>query len=94
MLIVFRNDTRELDKLLVFLNSLRPSIKFTGELESEGCLPFLDVLIKKSSGGLVFSVYRKLIHMDVYLNRSSCLSRLVVRSGRKGTPNLFHQGAR
>ena len=45
------------------------SIKFTYEVETEGQLPFLDLLLKRSnSGGLKLSVYRKPTHTDQYLN--------------------------
>jgi len=39
------------------------------EKGKEGCLPFLDLLIKRSpSGHLLSAVYRKPIHSDRYLN--------------------------
>jgi hypothetical protein len=63
------------DDLLVFLefiNSRVASIRFTMERESDGCLPFLDLLIKRSDNKLSFSVFRKPTRTDLYLNRSSC----------------------
>ena len=62
----------DFDALLSFLNSLRNSICFTLELESDGHLPFLDMVIQRSEGGVVFDVYRKPTHTDKYLNRDSC----------------------
>ena len=41
------------------LNSVRPSIKFTMELEEDGKLPFLDVMVTRNEDRLVTSVYRK-----------------------------------
>jgi len=39
------------------------------EKEKEGCLPFLDLLVKRSpSGHLLSAVYRKPTHSDSYLN--------------------------
>ena len=35
-------------------------------------LPFLDMIIQRSEGGVVFDVYRKPTHTDKYLNRDSC----------------------
>ena len=62
---------KELSDLLLFLNGLRSSISFKVEVESEGRLPFLDVLIERRSAGLSFSVFRKKTHTDRYLCRDS-----------------------
>ena len=61
-----------MDELSVFhqhLNSLRPSIQFTMEEESQ--LPFLDVLVKKDDCRLITSVYRKKTHTDRYIHYTS-----------------------
>ena len=48
------------EALLGHLNSVRPSIKFTVEIEKEGTLPFLDTLLRrKGDGTLDITVYRK-----------------------------------
>ena len=62
-----------MDELSVFhqhLNSLRPSIQSMEE-ESEGQLPFLDVLVKKDNCRLITSVYRKKTHTDHYIHYTS-----------------------
>ena len=41
------------------LNSLRPTIKFTFEMEKDGELPFLDCLVRNSEGRFQFGIYRK-----------------------------------
>ena len=60
--------------LTEFLNNLDDSgsIKFTYEIESEGKLPFLDLLItRKDTGAVNLQIYRKPTHTDQYLNFSS-----------------------
>ena len=62
------------EKLTEFLNGLDESgsIKFTFEVESEGKLPFLDLLIvRKEDGDVKLQVYRKPTHTDQYLNFNS-----------------------
>ena len=52
-----------------FLNSLyHPSLSFSVELESNNRMPFLDVLILKSSNDLLFKVFRKSTHSNSYLH--------------------------
>ena len=47
-------------------------IKFTMEMEEEGKLAFLDVLLtKKVDGSLGYQVYRKKTHTDRYLHADS-----------------------
>jgi len=58
----------KLSKFLTHLNTIESSIQFTMEKE-KGCLPFLDLLIKRSpSGYLLSAVYRKPTHSGRYLN--------------------------
>ena len=44
------------------------NIKFTYELEHEGKLPFLDVLLCRKGKKIYTTVYRKATNNDVYLN--------------------------
>ena len=55
-------------RLLDHVNSLRPSILFTMEKESNNTLPFLDVLISRTEQGFKTSVYRKPTFTGQYLN--------------------------
>jgi hypothetical protein len=62
----------KLDEFLNHLNNIHPSIKFTMETEEDGKLPFLDILIyKTSTGRLGHHVYRKPTHTGLYLNARS-----------------------
>ena len=56
--------------ILSVLNSFDVNIKFTYELEHDGKLPFIDVLLCRSGKKIYTTVYRKAINNDVYLNWS------------------------
>ena len=55
--VIWSGDKEELSMFQQHLNSLRPSIQFTMEGESDGQLPFLDVLVKKEDGRLITSLH-------------------------------------
>ena len=58
--------------LLDHLNSVRPSIQLTVELEKDGTLPFLCTLLqRREDGSLDVTVYRKPTHIDCYLDFQS-----------------------
>ena len=79
------------------LASISSEIKFTMELEENGKIPFLDVLIsRKEDGTLGHQVYRKKTHTDSYLHadsyhhpsqKSGVLNTLVVRAFRISNPD-------
>ena len=51
--------------LLDHLNSVRPSIRFTVEVEKDDGLPFLDTLLqRREDGSLDVTVYKKPTHTD------------------------------
>lgn len=54
------------ENLVGFLAFMHGNIKFSMEMEENGLLPFLDVLLidKKQDGSLGHGVYRKPAHMD------------------------------
>jgi hypothetical protein len=53
------------------LNSVRPTVKFTMEVEASDILPFLDVLVMKRGTKLVMKVYWKTTHTGRYLHLNS-----------------------
>ena len=55
------------------INSVDPAIQFTVESNKEdGATPFLDTIVKpEADGNLSITVYRKLTHMDQYLQWDS-----------------------
>lgn len=70
--VVWQHGIERLKDFLSLLNSIHSNIKFTMEIEKDGCLPFLDILIcRKADGSLAHKVYRKPTHTDLYLNASS-----------------------
>lgn len=50
----------DFSRFLSYLNSLRDSINFNLEMESEGSLSLLDRFIKRSRDGITFDVYRNI----------------------------------
>ncbi|XP_067682687.1 uncharacterized protein [Haliotis asinina] len=59
-------------QLLAHLNEIHPRIKFTTETEHNNQLPFLDVLVSRTScNQLQTSVYRKPTHTDQYIHFKS-----------------------
>lgn len=71
--VIWGHGEKLLKDFLLHINSLRPSIQFTMELEQDGRLPFLDVLVIRSTDSVACStsIYRKPTHTDLYLNYKS-----------------------
>ena len=67
---------KEANKILSFLNTLHPNIKFTMESEEKNILNFLDVKVKNNNN-LTFSTstYHKDMFTGVYLNWRSLTAR-------------------
>ena len=62
----------EIDVLLQHLNSIKPSIQFTVERETDRKLAFLDTCVRRTiEGKLETDVYRKPTHTDKYLSFNS-----------------------
>jgi hypothetical protein len=69
--VVWHHGPEQLQSVLSHLNSLRPTIQFTVETESDGAIPFLDVLVIRREMILATKVYRKPIHTIRNLNFKS-----------------------
>lgn len=62
----------KVESLLQHLNGIEDSIQFTVEVESNGQIPFLDVLLThEADGSISTNVYRKPTHTDRYLDFES-----------------------
>ncbi|UYV67863.1 hypothetical protein LAZ67_5002290 [Cordylochernes scorpioides] len=57
--------------IINFLNSLRPFLKFTYELEENGSLPFLDLQLTRNQNKIETKIHRKPTHTGSYLNFNS-----------------------
>lgn len=68
--ILWEHGKRRLNRFLTQLNSQRPSIQFTMEVEDENRLPFLDVEVHRDqkTNKLSTTVYRKQTHNDRYIH--------------------------
>ena len=64
-------DEMDSETFLTNLNSLHTSLKFTSEKEVNQSLPFLDVLVTKSSNNFTTSVYRKATFTGEYIRWNS-----------------------
>lgn len=63
----------KLEKFKEYLNSKHPNINFTSEIEVDGKLPFLDILIDRNGGKITTSVYRKPTFTGLYTHFHSFL---------------------
>ena len=62
----------EIQNVLNVLNSFHADIKFTHEIEKNGCISFLDVKITKmEDGSLVREIFRKATDTNIYLHWKS-----------------------
>ena len=69
--LIWQHGHEKLQVFAEFLDSLRPSIKFTHETETDLKLPFLDVLVCRTNNVIKTTVYRKPTHTGQYLNFKS-----------------------
>jgi hypothetical protein len=65
--VLWPHEQATLQQFLDHLNSIRPTIKFTMEVETNNTLLFLDGLVMKRGPKLTTKVYRKSTHTGRYL---------------------------
>ena len=63
-----------------YINSQHPNMRFTIERESEDCLPFLDVHVRRVNSVFVTSVFRKPTFSGVFTNYGSFIPELYKRN--------------
>jgi hypothetical protein len=69
--VVWPHGPERLQNFLGHLNSLRSSIQFTMETESESVIPFQDILVIRRGMTMATKVYQKPTHTGQYLNFKS-----------------------
>ena len=87
---VFRGNRDEILALFGDLNAYHPNVNFTFEEEKDGCLPFLDVNVKRGLDILTTTVYRKPTHTDQYIRADSCHPKHVKEGVVKGFVSRAH----
>jgi len=53
------------------INAVYASVRFTMELKTNGCMPFVDVLVERCESGIVIRTYPQHTHTGLYSNWSS-----------------------
>ena len=70
--LIWEHSLEELDYFMAELNKIHSHIQWTKEVEENGIIHFLDVLVKREcDGSFTTTVYRKETHSDRYLHFSS-----------------------
>jgi hypothetical protein len=66
--VVWPHGPAGLQQFIHYLNSVRPTTKFTMEVEATNTLPFLDVLVMNRGPKLATKVYQKSTHTGRHLH--------------------------
>ena len=78
--LIFKSHT-DVEPFFNYLNRQHRKINFTLEQESEGRIPFLDMMVYKNSGKLNFSVFRKPTFTGLGINfLSECFTQYKINS--------------
>lgn len=72
LILAVPEDSQSQDTILSYFNKFHPKLQFTMEIEKNGQIPFLDLLlIRRPDGSLSIDWYRKPLKSDRYLNYKS-----------------------
>jgi hypothetical protein len=63
---IWTDSLDQLEEFHLYLNSLHPTIKWSKQIEENGQMPYLDILIIKTPSRTETTVYRKPSHSDRY----------------------------
>ena len=72
ILVVYNEDTTNIDSLLLQFNNLSPKLEFTTEKEENQKINFLDITITRESEGFSIDIYRRSTYTDVIIPKGSC----------------------
>ena len=95
---IFTNEQHSTE-FFAAVNKLHPSLRFTMEREENGILPFMDVAVRRTSGGLERSVYRKPTFTGLYTRwdsfsptnqKISLMRSLTSRAHKICSPSTLH----
>ena len=74
------NDRSHIDRFMTYLNSQHPKIRFTKEVESNGCMSFLDLNLRCQNNKLEISIFRKATFTGLGLSFFSFIPSTVKKS--------------
>ena len=78
---IFKNTT--IDEFREYLNSIKPRIQFTSEIEKDRVLNFADLAVTRMDDRFIMKVYRKETHTNKYINYCSNVPRSVITGALK-----------
>ena len=84
--VVWKEGKDKLQDFLEHLNTIRPSIQFTMEVEEDVKIPFLDVLVTRGADRLTAKVYRKATHTDRYIHSEKFITDAMMPRTRQEAP--------
>ena len=68
---IWENDEDTLKEFIKALESPWDTVKFTYDIEKDGKITFLDMVIKRSNGTISYEFFQKATHSGTYLDYNS-----------------------
>jgi hypothetical protein len=72
ILIVYKDNTTNIEKVLSSFNNINPELTFTVEQEKDNKLNFLDITVTKDANKLTYEIYRKPTTSHTIIPKDSC----------------------